>query len=421
MKFISKVFAHLYQRASHHSRRHVRQRPYIVPLLGLVLGGLIVTAIFFTRGSSPQLRPSDSHVVFLYDNGQRQTLDTKAASVGGLINNLNLHLIEQDVVEPSLDTPIVEDNFRVNIYHARPVTVIDNGVKTVTLTAQKSARMVATQAGLKINAEDLVTFAQGQLKDNIIGEKVVVTRGIPVAMNLYGAQFSTYTQAKTVSGLLVEKRIKLDNGETVAPEINTPIKPNLQVFVLRKDTTVVTTQESVPAPVQTIGDPTLSLGATAVRQVGSPGKKAVTYLVTTKDGAEVGRVLIQEALIENPIPQITARGTTIDVSGDKSSLMAAAGIKSSDYGYVNYVISHESGWCPTKAQGEYGTCRAFHGTPSSGGYGLGQATPGSKMASAGADWATNPVTQLKWCTGYAVGRYGSWAGAYNHWLARHNW
>jgi hypothetical protein len=43
------------------------------------------------------------------------------------------------------------------------------------------------------------------------------------------------------------------------------------------------------------------------------------------------------------------------------------------------------------------------------------------MASAGADWATNPVTQLKWCNGYAVGRYGSWGAAYNHWLANHNW
>lgn len=419
MKFLSKIFARPYQRAQHHSRRHVKKRPYIVPILGLVLGGLIVVAIFFTHDST-QLRPSDSHVVFLYDNGQRQTLDTKVTSVGELVNNLDLHLIEQDVVEPSRDTPIVEDNFRVNIYRARPVTVIDKGVKSVTLTAQKSARMVAQQAGLKINAEDLATFAQGALKDNIIGEKVVITRGIPVSMNLYGAQFSSYTQAKTVSGLLVEKRIKLDNGEMVSPEVNTPIKPNLQVFVLRKGTTVITTEEAVPAPTQTIGDPTLSLGATAVRQVGSPGKKVVTYLVTAKDGTEVGRVLIQEALIENPVPQIIARGTTIDVSGDKSGLMAAAGIKSSDYGYVNYIISHESGWCPTKAQGEH-TCRAFHGVPSSGGYGLGQATPGGKMASAGADWATNPVTQLKWCTGYAVGRYGSWGAAYNHWLASHNW
>jgi len=102
--------------------------------------------------------------------------------------------------------------------------------------------------------------------------------------------------------------------------------------------------------------------------------------------------------------------------------MALAGIAPGDYQYVDYIIGRESGWCPTKAQGQYGGCPPYAGSvPSGGGYGLCQSTPGSKMASAGADWATNPVTQLKWCNGYAVSRYGSWAAAYNHWLVSHNW
>jgi hypothetical protein len=43
------------------------------------------------------------------------------------------------------------------------------------------------------------------------------------------------------------------------------------------------------------------------------------------------------------------------------------------------------------------------------------------MASAGSDWATSAVTQIRWATGYAVARYGSWEGAYNHWTSHHNW
>jgi hypothetical protein len=43
------------------------------------------------------------------------------------------------------------------------------------------------------------------------------------------------------------------------------------------------------------------------------------------------------------------------------------------------------------------------------------------MATAGADWQTNPVTQLRWCHSYAQRRHGGWAGAYNYWLAHHNW
>jgi len=50
----------------------------------------------------------------------------------------------------------------------------------------------------------------------------------------------------------------------------------------------------------------------------------------------------------------------------------------------------------------------------SGAYGIPQALPGSKMASAGADWATNPATQIKWGLRYISGRYGSPCGAWGH-------
>ncbi|MEZ3161289.1 phage tail tip lysozyme [Microbacterium sp. BWT-B31] len=50
----------------------------------------------------------------------------------------------------------------------------------------------------------------------------------------------------------------------------------------------------------------------------------------------------------------------------------------------------------------------------SGAYGIPQALPGSKMASAGADWETNPATQIAWGLGYVGGRYGTPCGAWDH-------
>lgn len=52
--------------------------------------------------------------------------------------------------------------------------------------------------------------------------------------------------------------------------------------------------------------------------------------------------------------------------------------------------------------------------PSSGAYGIPQALPGSKMAVAGSDWATNPVTQIKWGLSYLSSRYGSPCGGWSH-------
>ncbi|HET6359282.1 transglycosylase SLT domain-containing protein [Streptomyces sp. NBC_00879] len=70
------------------------------------------------------------------------------------------------------------------------------------------------------------------------------------------------------------------------------------------------------------------------------------------------------------------------------------------------IVSHESGW------------DAGASNPSSGAYGLVQALPGSKMASAGADWKTNPKTQIKWGLDYMNDRYGSPCGAWSAWQSQ---
>ncbi|MCP3820704.1 lytic transglycosylase domain-containing protein [Streptomyces sp. A3M-1-3] len=72
------------------------------------------------------------------------------------------------------------------------------------------------------------------------------------------------------------------------------------------------------------------------------------------------------------------------------------------------IVNHESTW----------NYRAEN--PSSGAYGLVQALPASKMASAGADWRTNPATQIKWGLNYMDSRYGSPCGAWSFWQAN-NW
>jgi uncharacterized protein YabE (DUF348 family) len=393
---------------SEHGKRHIERRPYLLPIAGFLLGLLIVGVILLANGGRP-VQTSDSHIVYLFDNGgKQQTLDTKAATVGDLVKKLPLHLISQDVVEPSLDTPIVEDNFRVNVYRARPVTVTDEqGSKTVAVTAQKSPRVVAQDAGLNIYPEDSATFAQGTLKENVIGEKVVIDRATPVFFNLYGTPLTIRTHASTVADLLKEKKIKVASGDQVQPALATPLTPNLQVFVARMGTQIQTVEEVVPAPTQIVPDATLSLGASATRQTGSPGKRAITYQIETKNGQVATRTVIQTVVIQEPVPTIVARGTRVLVTGDKSSWMAAAGISEDDYGYVNYIVSHESNW-------------NYQAANSSGTYGLCQALPGSKMASAGADWQSNPVTQLRWCSGYAS-RYGGWGGAYNFWVSHHYW
>lgn len=91
--------------------------------------------------------------------------------------------------------------------------------------------------------------------------------------------------------------------------------------------------------------------------------------------------------------------------GAPAEWMAAAGIASGDWGYVDYIVSRESGWNPNATNSSSGAC------------GLVQALPCSKVPGNG----YNPVDNLRWANGYATGRYGSWAAAYAFWTSNHWW
>ncbi|WGX95644.1 lytic transglycosylase domain-containing protein [Nocardioides sp. L-11A] len=88
------------------------------------------------------------------------------------------------------------------------------------------------------------------------------------------------------------------------------------------------------------------------------------------------------------------------------ALLGEFGFSSSQFGCLDSLWTRESNW------------RWNADNPTSSAYGIPQALPGSKMSTAGSDWATNPATQIRWGLGYIKGRYGSPCGAWGHSQAR---
>jgi uncharacterized protein YabE (DUF348 family) len=351
----------------------------------------------------------------------QQIVPSHEPTVGKLLQKLNLQLHPGDVVEPSVSTPIDQDAFRINIYRAVPVEVLDGTQKNYTFSAATTPRAIAQQAGYTLSPADIVTTipAENMLQTGAIGEQVVINRALNVNLNLYGTPVLTQTHAATVADLIKEENIHLLPSDQVTPAQDTPITSGIQIFIERNGVKIESDTESIPMPIQTIDDPTLAYGTNAIRQQGSTGQQVTTYQDNLLNGVVIGRTGIQTVVTQQPVTEIVVIGTSLSgIKGD----MALAGIAPGDYQYADYIISNESGWCPTKAQGQYGGCPPFSGyVPSYGGYGLCQSTPGIKMSEDGADWATNPITQLEWCSGYAHSRYGSWAAAYDHWASYHNW
>jgi len=85
-----------------------------------------------------------------------------------------------------------------------------------------------------------------------------------------------------------------------------------------------------------------------------------------------------------------------------AQMLSQFGWSSGQFSCLQPLWAHESGWNP------------YAQNPSSGAYGIPQALPGSKMASAGGDWQSNPATQIRWGLSYIQGNYGSPCGAWAH-------
>jgi uncharacterized protein YabE (DUF348 family) len=399
--------------------RSLHAHPLMVPIVTFT-SLLVISVIGYVLLNHNDAPVPNAYVVIISHDHAEQTVPSREPTVGALLKKLHITLNQGDVVEPSKSTPINQEDFRINIYRAVPVEVVDNGHKTFAFSAATTPRSIAAQAGVTTYAEDGL---ERQPIDNFvtqgaIGEQVIINRSVPVNFNLYGTLTTTRTHAKTVGEFIKEKGVKLAKNDQVTPAAATPLTPNLPIFVARNGTKLENITEQIAMPTQVIQDGTLAFGTSAVRQAGAAGQQITTYEDKLVNGQVIGRTVVQTVVTQQPVTQILVQGTSLSgIKGD----MALAGIGPGDYNAADYIISHESGWCPTKAQGEH-TCPAVPDNQfTSGGYGLCQATPGSKMSSAGSDWATNPVTQLRWCNGYAVSRYGGWQAAYSHWLSYHNW
>ena len=110
-------------------------------------------------------------------------------------------------------------------------------------------------------------------------------------------------------------------------------------------------------------------------------------------------------LVPSASPRPTATATARARSGSPQqiaeAMLGSFGWSSSQFACLDPVWAQESDWRVTAEN-------------PSGAYGIPQALPGSKMASAGSDWQTSAATQIEWGLGYIKGIYGSPCAAWDH-------
>ncbi len=350
---------------------------------------------------------SGQRLITVYDQGEAHAFLTKATTLRRALQDSGIRIDPSDLVEPGLDDQLVAASYDVNIYRARPVTIVDGSTRLRVLSPYQTPKQIVEHAGMTLHDEDRTTMsASNDIVGDGTGIQLAIERATPLTLMLYGKTVTIYTQAKTIAELLKEKGITLAANDTISASAATPITANMTLQIWRNGVQTVTQEQDIPFPIRKVQSPDQPIGYHQIQTAGTPGKQMVTYQITMQNGQEVSRAVIQTVVTQQPSEQVEVIGTkapTGNVSAEKEQLMAAVGISSGDYAYVDYIISHESGWNASSV-GIGGAC------------GLPQAYPCSKL---GPNWY-DPTVSLSWANSYA-GKYGGWAGAYNHWVVNHNW
>ena len=379
----------------------------VIGILSFV--SIFVVANFFNFASAEGEEP---HIISIFDSGSSINVKSDAMTVREALLRAKIELNPGDKVEPALDEQINSKNYNINIYRGRDAIVLDGDKKIYVRTASSMPKDVAVDGGVELLEADVVKIVPfNNLLETGTTVAYQVVRAKTVHLDFYGKAMDLRTQANTISDFLKERGIDSDTEKTwVSLPHDTKITDGISFAIQPQGKQTITVDEDIPFRETTTYDYELDYGKREVIKAGKNGQKTVTYEVEMYDGVEKSRRTVSEIIVKEAETQEVKVGMKVNLpTGSHEDWMAAVGIPPSDYGYVNFIITRESHWNPlakNRTSGATGVC---------------QALPGKKMASAGADWETNPITQLRWCNGYAVGRYGSWQKAYEFWTKHHWW
>lgn len=360
--------------------------------------------------------------VHLSVDGVTRPVATFENTVQGVLRSAGVELSNGDEVSPALSER-VKDGDTITLRHARTVSVTINGKEErINTTATTQAQLLQDLAG----RDAAITASRSNVRTDLA---MIADRGTPVTVVADGKETNVeLTHRFDIDQVLQAAKVSASPIDRVALA---SADGHLQVVITRV-TRGESTKES-PVKFKTVKKETedLEKGKEKVETKGKEGvEKIYTYQQTVGDDVQV-QVETKREMVTEPVDEVILVGTAdpeelaarrrtqgimVDANGDPipsqysgadprgiaQTMVAQRGWGEGEFQCLLQLWERESHWNP------------YAQNPSSGAYGIPQSLPGSKMASAGADWQTNPATQIAWGLGYIANRYGTPCGAWGH-------
>ena len=318
--------------AKHYSKKIT----FVSGAILVLVGGLFFVNQALADADKPAAKAGEK-LVTIYDRGAEKTIVTKARTIREALKLAKFSIDErQDVVEPSLDSEMVAEKYNINIFRARPITIVDGNKRLKVTTAEQTPALIAKAAGIEVFEEDKTTLSNS---DNMAvdGANMVmkIDRASMVNFVLYGKESVIRTHAKTVGELLKEKNINPKKDDTLSVDRSAKIIPGMKIELWRNGKQTITAEEEVKFEVEKVQDANRDSGYREVKQAGENGKKNVTYEIEMKNGVEVSRKEIASVVTKEPKKQIEIVGTKSSTSFSGSFSEALARLRSCEGSYTS--------------------------------------------------------------------------------------
>ncbi len=368
-------------------------------------------------------------------DGQTTTFATFAGSVGGVLEGAGVELSDRDLVSPGTATPLAS-GAEIIVRTAKELTLDIDGKQAEAWVAAADADEALTLLHARGDEVRIVasrSAGRAELPLPVDGDD-------PVAVLADGETQVVEDAGADVDAVLDTADVALDSDDRVhVTDVATAgvdaEKAGIAVVVERVETKKVTKKKSIAHESKTrTDDDRYSDLDPEVTQEGKDGVRTLVFEVTTVDGKVETREKLSSEVTKKPVTEIVVEGSKERPEPEPVTTTSSSTSSSSGSGQVYSGSNRDIGRQMAAARGwtgEQWTCLEALWTkesgwnhlaenPYSGAYGIPQALPGSKMGTAGSDWATNPATQIEWGLGYIAGRYGTPCGAWSHSEAN-NW
>ncbi len=178
-------------------------------------------------------------------------------------------------------------------------------------TTAASLGLALWQQGVRVHGGDQMNQSFSAALDP--SSPVLVKSAVPLIITADGRDIRTYITAPTVGEALALAGVSLQDLDYSRPSEDEPLPADGRIFVVRVREVVLTDQNAIPYSTSSVTDETLALDESRVITPGEFGLEETRVRVRYEDGVEVSRVTEASVMVKEPIDEVVAYGSSVDV------------------------------------------------------------------------------------------------------------